>query len=240
MEIIPSFDVRDGKAILTTRGSLSAPFVLGHDVLDVADRFRAEGAQHLHVVDLDGAITGSPANRDLLKRISSEVGLPLHVGGGIRSLSAIEEYLDRLAERVVLSTAAVEDRPLIAEAYRLFGDRVLVELSVRAGQVVTHGMTRSANASPSDVVRLLQQLGGSDFVLVDVERIGVADDLNWSLIRRLVGLVEGALFVGGGVSSLKKIRRLSELGVHGVLIGRALHTGALSLPAAIQAGKPAH
>jgi phosphoribosylformimino-5-aminoimidazole carboxamide ribotide isomerase len=228
MILLPAVDIRDGKAVRLRQGHFDQETVYADDPLEAARSFVEAGARYLHVVDLDGARDGEPANLDHLRRIASEVGVPVQFGGGLRSLTAIREALSAGAERVVVGTAAYGDAEFLDEAIARWGPRVLVAVDVRGGRVSVSGWTRETQMRPEDLIDRLQRQGAHRFVYTNADRDGMLDGVDVEEVRRISAAVRGRFIWSGGVGSLDDLRTLRDLrlvNLAGVISGKALYEG---------------
>jgi phosphoribosylformimino-5-aminoimidazole carboxamide ribotide isomerase len=236
--LLPAVDIRDGRAVRLRQGDFEDETVYADDPLEAARSFVEAGAQRLHIVDIDGARAGEPANLDHLERIADELDVQVQYGGGLRSLAAVRSALDAGAARVVLGTAALTDQHMLAEALREFGERVRVAIDVRGGRVAVAGWTEATGRLPAEVIRDLEASGVSSFVFTDVERDGMLGGLDADKVAHLARIVTGELLYSGGVSSLADLRELRVLKLEnltGVICGRALYEGRFTVSEAIEA-----
>ncbi|MBI2864946.1 MAG: 1-(5-phosphoribosyl)-5-[(5-phosphoribosylamino)methylideneamino]imidazole-4-carboxamide isomerase [Chloroflexi bacterium] len=239
MIVIPAIDLRDGRCVRLFQGDYSQTTVFSDKPVKVARRWQAEGARWLHVVDLDGAASGQPANLQVVREIVRAVDIPVQLGGGVRNLDAIETALDAGVRRVMLGTAAVEDESLIATACRRFGDAIVVAVDAKEGLVATRGWKEKTAVSAIDLVRRVRELGVERVLYTDISRDGTLTEPNFEAIGELLSSVDIAVIAAGGVSSVAHLRRLKALGAEAAVAGKALYTGDLSLPEALEAMKVA-
>lgn len=235
MNIYPAIDIIRGRAVRLTRGDYGSEKVYGEDAAAVAKSFLDQGATCLHVVDLDGAREGAPANFDVIGKIAETPGLFIQVGGGIRSMERIETYLGLGVDRVILGTAAVHDPALLREALKAFGEKIAVGVDARNGRVALSGWLEQTDIDGVDFCRRLRGEGVSTVIYTDISRDGALGGANLDLYASLAQTEGLRVIASGGVSFLPEIEKLAELGVHGVIIGKALYEGFLTLPAALRA-----
>ena len=236
MEVIPAIDLRDGKAVRLYQGDYARETVFDEDPVRVASRWESEGARRIHVVDLDGAREGSPVQVEIVRRIADVVSVPVQSGGGVRTLDDVRQLLDSGVDRVVLGTIAVEDPDLVAEACVRFGpERVVVGIDARDGMVAVRGWRESSTRTSIEVATGLASSGVTRFVHTDIARDGTLEGPNLEAMAAFAGAMDAAVIASGGVSNADDVRALTETGVEGVIIGRALYTGALTLPQAMAA-----
>jgi len=236
MLIIPAIDLKDGKCIRLRQGRLGTESVFSDDPVDVARRWASEGAELIHVVDLDGAFSGMPKNRDRILEIVRAVKTPIQAAGGIRTIDEIERYLKAGVSRIVLGTKVVFDRPFLETACRAFPGRISVGLDTQDGMVMVKGWTEATNHNAVDFAIQLNGLGILSLIFTDVQRDGMLQGPNLVAIRQLTQASRIPVIASGGVSSIEDIRALKPLeatGLKGIIIGKALYTGALELQEAL-------
>ena len=228
MIFLPAIDIRDGKAVRLRQGHFDDETVYADDPLEAARSFVEAGARFLHVVDLDGAREGEPVNLHHVERITGELGVPVELGGGLRSIASIRRALKAGVARVVLGTAAFTDPELLDEALSAFTSRILVGVDVRGGRVSVSGWTRETQTSGEDAVRLMQQRGVTRFVYTNVDRDGMLEGPDLEEVRAVSQAVRGRFLYSGGMGSLddlRALRNLRLLNLAGVISGKALYEG---------------
>jgi len=226
--LLPAIDIRDGKAVRLRQGRFEHETVYADDPLEAARSFVEAGARYLHVVDLDGARDGEPANLHHLKRIARDAGVPVQYGGGLRSVLSVRKALAAGAERVVVGTAAYNDADFLAEALECWDPRVLVAVDVRGGQVSVAGWTRETKIGAEELISRLQEQGARRFVYTNADRDGMLDGVDPEEVRRIAGAVRGRFIMSGGVGSVQDLRVLRDLrlvNLAGVISGKALYEG---------------
>ncbi len=226
MILLPAIDIIDGKAVRLAQGDFEAKTVYDADPLDAARRWVAAGTRALHVVDLDGARSGTSANLEHLERIAAEFDLMIQYGGGLRTMSAVTDAVQAGATRVVLGTAALNDVDLLDEALARFGDRVIVSLDARNGRLATSGWTQQTDVPVDSVVERLGQRGVRRFVYSSIGHDGMLAGPDLDGARRVADAVRGSFVYSGGVSSVADLRALAALrqvNLGGVIVGSALY-----------------
>lgn len=227
MIVIPAIDLRGGRCVRLFRGDVAAETVYDADPVEVAERFQVEGARRLHVVDLDAA-RGEGSNRAIVREICRAVQIPVQLGGGIRTLDAVFAALEDGAARAILGTAAALDPGFVEEAVGHVGDRVLVAVDVRDGRVATHGW-RDLGPRVEEVIPALTAAGAPRFLVTSIQRDGTMDGPDLPLYERVVQLTDRPIIASGGVRIADDVRALRELGLEGVVVGKALYVGTLRL-----------
>jgi phosphoribosylformimino-5-aminoimidazole carboxamide ribotide isomerase len=238
MILLPAVDILDGKAVRLARGEFDQSTVYDADPLEAARRWVSAGARALHVVDLDGARAGAPANIDHVERITRELDVPVQVGGGLRTAEAVRDVLGRGVTRVVLGTAAYEDVDLLDEVVSRYGDRVVVSIDTRGGQLATRGWTEQSGIPAESVVERLGHRGVRRFVYSSIERDGMLSGPDLEAVRRIAQVVKGTFVYSGGISSLEDLRSLASLrqvNLSGVIVGKALYEQRFGIAEAIEA-----
>ena len=237
MIVIPAIDLKDGRCVRLRQGRMQEETVYSQDPAEVARRWEEEGAPILHVVDLNGAVEGTPRNRTAIEAILRAVSIPVQVGGGIRTLETITAYLDSGVERVVLGTAVTRDRALLEEACRRFPGRILVGVDAKGGKVAVQGWTEVADLDAAEFVGRLTGLAVYAVVYTDIARDGMLGGPNLEALRRMATACPASLIASGGITQAEDLRQLRALGpkVIGAIVGKALYEGLLDLRSAMAA-----
>ncbi len=237
MEVIPSIDLKGGRCVRLYQGDYDRETVYSEDPLGTAQRWESLGAPRLHLVDLDGAADGEPRHLATVAAIASALHIPVQVGGGIRRVETIRDYLNAGVKRVVLGTAAVENPALVREACSAFGEAIVVGVDARDGFVAVRGWKDSTRVPAADMVAQMEALGARRFIYTDIARDGTLTSPNFQAVADLVKNARSPIIASGGVTSIAHLQRLSGLGVEGAIIGRALYTGDIRLDQALAALK---
>ena len=236
MEVIPAIDLRGGKCVRLYQGDYARETVYSHDPLDTALRWVDMGATRLHIVDLDGARDGRPANLGAVERIASAVDVPLHLGGGIRDAKTARAAVDAGVGRIMLGTAAVEDADLIGALLSEFGaGRVIVSVDAKDGMVALRGWTEGSSALATELVADMAALGVKRFLYTDISRDGTLTEPNFDGVGALVSQGGIHVIAAGGIASVSHLERLAEIGAEAAIVGRAIYTGDIDLRQAIEA-----
>ena len=240
MIIFPAIDLRDGKCVRLLRGDFAQETVYSDRPEETALRWEREGAEFLHVVDLDGALAGKPRNTDVIKKILSAVQIPIEVGGGIRTLETIENTLELGVRRVILGSAAVQNRSLVKEACRRYGDRIVVGIDAKDGIVAIDGWGVSGGISAIELAQELSSFGLKIIIYTDIARDGTLSGVNIEATSKLAAESGVDIIASGGVRSLEDIHALKKReseGIIGVIAGKSIYEGTLSLSEAIAAAR---
>jgi len=233
MEVIPAIDLKGGKCVRLYQGDYGQETVFSEEPVSVALQWQSLGAPRLHLVYLDGAARGELCHLSLISEIVRVVKIPVQVGGGIRQLETIEQLLETGVGRVILGTTAVENPGLVREAGNRFGEAIIVGIDARDGYIATHGWQKKTNITAFELVQQMAALRVRRFIYTDITRDGTLTQPNFEAIAELISKTNLPIIASGGVTSISHLKRLFQLGVEGVIIGRALYTGDLRLEEAL-------
>ncbi|MBS3905527.1 MAG: 1-(5-phosphoribosyl)-5-[(5-phosphoribosylamino)methylideneamino]imidazole-4-carboxamide isomerase [Syntrophaceae bacterium] len=240
MIVIPAIDLKDGRCVRLSQGRMDQETIYSENPIEMAKHWESKGAERLHVVDLNGAVTGKPFHRSLIEEMVRSLHIPVEIGGGIRDLAAIEDYIHSGAEWVILGTAALRNRCLLTEACHQYPGKVILGIDAKGGKVAVEGWQEVASMEAIELARQFEGIGLSSIIFTDIERDGMGTGLNFESTRNLSRSVSIPVIASGGVSRIEDIEDLLELerdGVIGVIIGRALYTGSIDLEEAIRLTK---
>jgi phosphoribosylformimino-5-aminoimidazole carboxamide ribotide isomerase len=235
--LFPAIDLKEGRCVRLLRGDMAAATVFNEDPADQARRFQAAGCRWLHVVDLDGAFAGDARNAEAVRAIVTALDIPVQLGGGIRSMDAIEGWLDAGIERVILGTVAVKDPSLVLEACKAYPGRVVVGIDARGGRVAVEGWAETSDLATIDLARRFEDAGVAAIVFTDIDRDGALGGVNVEATAALADAVSIPVIASGGVSSpddLTALRAASPR-IVGAIVGRALYDGRIDLATALSA-----
>ncbi|MCH9017686.1 MAG: 1-(5-phosphoribosyl)-5-[(5-phosphoribosylamino)methylideneamino]imidazole-4-carboxamide isomerase [Chloroflexi bacterium] len=234
MEVIPAIDLKDGRCVRLFQGDFDQETVFSDDPLSMALSWQEQGGHRLHLVDLDGAVQGKPVHLDVISAIVRGLDIPVQVGGGIRDLAAAAAWLEAGVDRVVIGTAAVRDPDMVQEVCRKHGSqRVVVSVDAKDGLVALQGWTEATNITVLELAHQMAQIGVVRLLYTDIARDGALTGPDFETNSQLVKETGLAVLASGGVASVEHIKELLPTGVEGVIVGRALYTGAVSLPEAV-------
>lgn len=235
MYIYPAIDLYGGKAVRLYKGDYAQMTVYSDDPAGVAREFQSAGAKHIHLVDLEGARLGRPANLETIAAIVRSTGLFAEVGGGIRDLETVRQYLSIGVGRVILGTAAVEDPAFLEEALKEFGEKIAVGVDLRDGFVAIKGWTETSGLTAEAFFDRMQALRVGTVICTDISRDGAMKGANRELYKTLSANYNIGLIASGGVSTMEDVKALAAMDLHGAIIGKAYYTGAINLKAAVEA-----
>lgn len=235
MEVIPAIDLRGGLCVRLYQGDYERETVFSEDPVAVARHWYELGARRLHIVDLDGAAQGTPANEGVIRAIAQAVPIPLQVGGGIRDLATVDAVLGWGVTRIVLGTAAVEQPGVVKAACEVHPDAVVIALDARDGRVAIKGWLEDTDVEATYLAQRMSEVGVPRFLYTDIARDGTSTEPNFEAIARMQQATGRPVIASGGVARIEHLERLQALGVEAAIVGRALYTGAINLPDALAA-----
>lgn len=237
MIIFPAIDIRAGKCVRLTEGRFDQETIFADNPVDMAKRWVAEGAEFLHLVDLDGALAGKSVNYEVIRNIIQAVDIPVQLGGGIRTMDNIKELLAAGVNRVILGSIAVRQPELVKAACEQFHDRIVVGIDARDGQVAVEGWGVTGGIGAEELAKKMADVGVARIIYTDISRDGTLSGVNVSATAALARVSGIPVIASGGVSGIQDIQAVKAAeqdGVEGVIVGKAIYTGSLSLQAAIQ------
>jgi phosphoribosylformimino-5-aminoimidazole carboxamide ribotide isomerase len=237
MIVIPAIDLRGGRCVRLIQGDVRDETVYSSEPASVAKLWKLKGAKMIHVVDLDGAITGTPKNLKHLYEIVKQVNVPIQFGGGVRDLDTLKAVINHGVKRVILGTSAAQDKKFLEKAVDKFGKQVVVGIDARDGKVAVKGWKETSKLMAVDMAREMEAMGVRTLIFTDIRKDGMLTGPNFKQIKELARAVKIPVIASGGVSSLKDIRHLLDLeqyGVEACIVGKAIYTGKMELKEAIQ------
>ncbi|MGE0468060.1 MAG: 1-(5-phosphoribosyl)-5-[(5-phosphoribosylamino)methylideneamino]imidazole-4-carboxamide isomerase [Nitrospira sp.] len=237
MLVIPAIDLKDGRCVRLRQGDMAAETVYSDDVTEVARKWQESGATLIHVVDLNGAVDGEPKNLAYIQSIMRSITASIQVGGGIRTLDTVRQYLNTGISRVVLGTAALMNRRFLEEACKEFPHRVLLGLDAKDGRVAVKGWTAVSEVKAIDLLQELSECSIGAVIYTDIARDGMLNGPNLSALKEIVGCSPFPVIASGGITRLEDLRAVQSLGakIEGAIVGKALYDGKLDYQAAITA-----
>jgi phosphoribosylformimino-5-aminoimidazole carboxamide ribotide isomerase len=236
MLIIPAVDIKNGKCVRLFQGRMDAETVFSDDPSAMAKRWADEGAEIVHVVDLDGAVEKSPRNLDSIQRIINRTNAHVQVGGGIRNEKTVRMFFEMGVKRVVIGTEAIQNPKFVKDACKAFPGQIVVGIDARDGMVAIEGWTKTTRIKALDLAKQFEDCGLAAVNFTDIRRDGMKTGPNIDETRSLAEAISIPVIASGGVSTIKDIRNLMALeavGVVGIITGRALYSGSLNLKEAI-------
>ena len=237
MIIFPAIDIYDGQCVRLYQGDYATATKVAADPLETALKFQREGAQFLHMVDLNGAKDGKRINTNIFTEIAQKTGLSLQVGGGIRDLQTCEYYLSRGVARVILGSAAVKNPAFVTEAINQYGERIVVGIDAKNGFVACEGWLDTSDVNYIDLAKKMESVGVQTIVYTDISKDGTLSGPNTEQLSAINQVVSCDIIASGGISSLDDIKKLRELELYGTICGKSLYSGAFTVTEAIRAAQ---
>lgn len=234
MNIFPAIDLYEKQAVRLYKGDYAQKTVYSDDPIEIAYDFEKAGAHYIHVVDLEGAKSGSNPNFDIIADIKAKTNLFVETGGGIRDLDVVKRFVESGIDRVILGTAAVDDPRFLEDAVRLYKEKIAVGVDLKDGFVATKGWTEKSDLDADSFMKRLQKLGVKTVIATDISKDGAMQGTNRELYRHLSETYSIDIIASGGVSGMDDIRALKALGLYGAIIGKAYYTKAIDLAEAIK------
>lgn len=234
MIIFPAIDLKGGKCVRLTQGKKDEETVFSDDPVDMAKLWEDQGAQYLHVVDLDGAFDGLPKNLSIVEQIVNNINIPIEFGGGLRTTESVKSVLDLGVERVIIGTKAIDSPSWVEELCSLFPGRVAVGIDAKNGKVAVHGWTSLSEKTAIDFAREMEKFSPCAIIFTDISKDGMLQGPNIESLKELLSSIKTPVIASGGISSLKDIEYICQLPVEGMIVGKALYTGHIKFSEAKQ------
>ena len=235
MLIIPAIDIKDGNCVRLYKGDYSTAHKVAESAVDTAKKFQEDGAEWLHMVDLDGAKDGKRVNSDLIIEVRKSCGLKIEVGGGIRDMEAVDFYIENGIDRVILGSAAIKDPDFVKAAVKKYPDRIAVSIDALDGMVSAEGWTDTSEVGFIELAKQMDDIGVKYLIFTDISKDGMLSGPNLTMLDELKSAVKCSIIASGGVANLMDIVNLARLNIYGAISGKAVYTGNLNLPRAIAA-----
>lgn len=238
MIVIPAVDIKGGKCVRLRQGLMDEETIFSDNPEEMALKWEEKGAKRLHLVDLDGAVKGETSNKKVVQNIVKVVSVPVQLGGGIRNMEIIEDYIDMGIDQVILGTVAYKNSDLVEEACKRYAGKIIVSIDSKDGYIAIEGWTEQTWMTAIDLAKNFENMGVNSIIYTDIKRDGMESGPNLDAIRRFAGALNMQVIAAGGISSLRDIEDLSTLekyGVNGAIIGKALYSGLIKLEEAITA-----
>ncbi|HFK1451677.1 TPA: 1-(5-phosphoribosyl)-5-[(5-phosphoribosylamino)methylideneamino]imidazole-4-carboxamide isomerase [Bacillus pacificus] len=237
MEIFPAIDLKKGRCVRLYQGEFSKETVMNEDPVAQAIIFEKLGAKRLHIVDLDGAVAGESLNLSVIERICKAVRIPVQVGGGIRSLVAVEKLFSVGVDKVILGTVALYDKTFLEEAVFLYKEKIIVGIDAKNGFVATRGWLDVSEISYIDLAKQMENVGVQTIVFTDISKDGTLTGPNIEQLELLQKSVSTRLIASGGVASIQDVKKLNDMNIYGVIIGKALYEKTIDLEEVLEVTK---
>ena len=237
MIIFPAIDIKDGRCVRLTQGKFDQVSIYNDNPAEVARLWESMGAQYIHLVDLDGAKDGSPASRDMVKSVIDAVDIPVQVGGGIRSLERADQLIELGARRIILGTAAVNDRELTQAVAERYPGRTAVSVDAVNGMAAVNGWAKVSDTDVLDICAFMQEIGINTLIYTDILMDGMLKGPNFGEYERLMRETSLDIIASGGVTTKEDITRLAKMGIYGAIVGKALYDEKIDLKEAIRCSR---
>lgn len=238
MIILPAIDIKDGNCVRLKKGDFGTVHKVSENPFETAKSFKAAGAEWMHMVDLDGAKTGQRPNRELILKLIKESGLNVEIGGGIRDMDCVRDYLENGAARVILGSAALENKEFVKQAVAEYGDRIAVGIDAKDRKVATKGWLNTSNVDFIDFAKEIEQLNVKYIIFTDISCDGMLTGPNFALLKELQNAVSCNIIASGGIRDIDNISELCKMGVYGAICGKSIYSGTLDLKEAVKIGGP--
>ena len=236
MIIIPAVDIKDGRCVRLIQGRKDAETVYSNDPVQMANKWKNQGAEMIHVIDLDGAFQQYPQNTDAIQKMVEQLDIPVQVGGGIRDEKTIRQYIEIGVERVIIGTEAIKNPKLVKKACKTFPGQIVVAIDARRGMVAIEGWTQTTPMKAIDLAKRFEDSGVAAINFTDIDKDGMQTGPNIEETRRIAEAISIPVIASGGVSTIDDIKNLlplNAMGITGIIIGKALYSGSLNLRDAI-------
>ncbi len=237
MIIFPAIDIKDGRCVRLTQGKFDQVSIYNDNPAEVARLWESMGAQYIHLVDLDGAKDGSPASRDMVKSVIDAVDIPVQVGGGIRSLERADQLIELGARRIILGTAAVNDRELTQAVAERYPGRTAVSVDAVNGMAAVNGWAKVSDTDVLDICTFMQEIGINTLIYTDILMDGMLKGPNFGEYERLMRETSLDIIASGGVTTKEDVTRLAQMGIYGAIVGKALYDEKIDLKEAIRCSR---
>src|SRR5690625_178033 len=227
MIIFPAIDILQGKCVRLIQGDYNQEKVYSDSPIEMAKKWEQLGAEYIHIVDLDGAKSGESINQSIITDIAQSVKIPVQVGGGIRSIKTIDTYINNGVSRVIIGTAAIQDREFSNEAVKTYGEKIAVSLDAKNGYVATDGWTETSTVKALDLLKELEEIGLKTIVYTDIAKDGMLQGPNLAEQKSINEATSMDVIASGGVTTKQDVKNLEKLNMYGAIIGKALYDGKL-------------
>ncbi len=237
MIIFPAIDIKDGNCVRLYQGEFSKSEVISEDIVETAKNLVKNGAEFLHMVDLDGALNGEPANLDKIKQVMDSIEIPIQLGGGIRTMETIDKLLELGINRVILGTSALKNRDMVVEAVKKYGERIVVGIDANNRKVAVEGWVKVSDVDYIDFARTMEALGVKTIIFTDISRDGTLNGANLQQLKELSENISCNIIASGGIKNIEDIKNIKALNLYGAITGKAIYSGYLDLKEAIKVGR---
>ena len=232
MKIFPAIDIKDKKCVRLVKGDFDKKTEYETSPIDQAKKYKDHGFKNLHIVDLDGALSGETVNLDLIEEIVSKFDLKIEIGGGVRTLESIKKYIDYGAEKIILGSAAIKDKNFLKEACSKFQNKIALGLDAKDGYLSVSGWKENSNQLTVDFLKEVNDFGVSRLIYTDINKDGTKSSPNFEETEKIAEISNCPVIISGGVSSIddiKKAKNLNNKNIEGIIVGKAIYDGDIQL-----------
>jgi phosphoribosylformimino-5-aminoimidazole carboxamide ribotide isomerase len=229
MIIFPAIDIKDNKCVRLSQGDFNKVKTYSNEPFDMALKWKNEGASFLHIVDLDGARSEEIINKESIEKIAKDIGLPIQVGGGIRSEEKIKSFIDMGVERVIIGTIAVENKQLLKELVSKYKEKLIVSIDAKDGKVALRGWEVISEVDSIDLCKELEEIGIKTIVYTDISKDGMLEGPNFDIYKILSQKTSLNIIASGGISSINDLKKLKDMNIYGAIVGKALYDNKIEL-----------
>lgn len=237
MIILPAIDLKGGKCVRLYKGDFNRLEIVANSAVDTAEYFKKCGAEYIHMVDLDGALKGKGVNIDLVSKVIEEVKVPIELGGGIRDIETIDYLIQRGISRVILGTAALNNPKLVKESVNKYGEKIAVGIDAKNGYVAVDGWLNISKVDYVDFAKEMEAIGVKNIIFTDISRDGTLTGPNISALEKLKENVSCDITASGGIKSIDDVKKIKEMNLYGVIIGKAIYSKTIDLKEAVTLSK---
>lgn len=234
MIVLPAIDIKEGQCVRLKQGIADEKTVYFNDPVEVAKRFQDDGAEYLHMVDLDGAFDGKPKNLDVIKAVVDALDIPVELGGGIRTAEVAQMYIDIGISRIIIGTQAIKDFHFIESLIYKYDEKVCVSIDAKDGMVCTEGWTESSGTQALELANNLEKAGLSTLVYTDISKDGMMTGPNFDMLNVLNSNLNMNIIASGGIANVEQLHRLEDMNLYGAITGKAIYEGAIDLKAYLE------
>ncbi len=229
MIIFPAIDIKDGKCVRLKQGDFKETTIYNEDPIEVSKEWEGKGAKYIHLVDLDGALSGMPKNIKIIEEIIKNIHIPIQIGGGIRNEGCVQILLEKGVSRIILGSAALKNKELLKELVKNYTDKIAVSVDAKNGFVAVDGWTKISNIKSIDFVKELEEIGVKTIVYTDIAKDGMMQGPNFEIYEILKNNIRVDIIASGGIRTLEDILKIKEMGLYGCIVGKALYNKNISM-----------
>ncbi|KGO13790.1 1-(5-phosphoribosyl)-5-[(5-phosphoribosylamino)methylideneamino]imidazole-4-carboxamide isomerase [Clostridium botulinum] len=234
MIILPAIDLKDGKCVRLYQGDFKASNVVAEDPIEIALKFKENRAEYIHIVDLDGALTGQIKNLSIISSIIKTINIPVELGGGIRNLNTIDMLIDAGIERVILGTAALNNRGLVKEAVKKYDEKVAIGIDAKNEKVAINGWLNVSSINYIDFAKEMEKIGVRNIIFTDISKDGTLKGPNLNQLKKLNESISCNIIASGGIKDIEDLKAIKEMDIYGAIVGKAIYSGNINLNEAIK------